>query len=187
MASILVWTTYVVAAVVVVLYGLAAGFVAFLRCAIAAFDTPDPNPPQELCRQLRNGVAVVELHAAQCISNMQFECRCHICCRECCRDTTFITACRRHPGRGQGWGKPRTAHTVLHASCRQRRVGPDTPRILFDCAQLCGHIPDSLELLCSRHGLLDSVQPGTVRQLRRWYLPLCQIWMSSGLSSGIAA
>ena len=34
MVSVLVWTTYVVAAVVVVLYGLAAGFVAFLRCAI---------------------------------------------------------------------------------------------------------------------------------------------------------
>ena len=32
MADTLVWTTYVVAAVVVVAYGLAACFVAFLRC-----------------------------------------------------------------------------------------------------------------------------------------------------------
>ena len=41
MVSVLVWTTYVVAAVVVVLYGLAAGFVAFLRCAI---DSPLDEP-----------------------------------------------------------------------------------------------------------------------------------------------
>jgi Na+/H+-dicarboxylate symporter len=33
MADVLIWTTYVIAAVVIVIYGLAACFVAFLRYA----------------------------------------------------------------------------------------------------------------------------------------------------------
>ena len=70
MASVLVWTTYVVAAVVVVLYGLAAGFVAFLRCAMAASYNPNPKFLTESAACSTLG----ELYAAQCISNMHCEC-----------------------------------------------------------------------------------------------------------------
>ena len=60
MADVLIWTTYVIAAVVVVFYGLAACFVAFLRYALA-FHTTSSNG-NSLDRVLHHG----SLHGIEC-------------------------------------------------------------------------------------------------------------------------
>ena len=134
MVSVLVWTTYVVAAVVVVLYGLAAGFVAFLRCAL---DPPLGKPLPDPCqvRLPTDPMMSCMEHAASPACNGSADV---IMLQRVLQMWMLLKVWRRHPGRGQEWGEPRVVHDVLHAWCRQRRLGPDTPEFFLTARNSVG-------------------------------------------------